>query len=588
MSRSPRTVTQTSTTAPPAWLQAQQQDFLGRANALSQQEYQPYTGQLVQGLTGDQQQARQMLRDRIASGGSQQFRDGRTALDGIIGGGSYTAPGRVTVGDNDFLGRTTEFDAANPYGGRTTELGQNSFIGQTTSFDPSNPMAGRRAEFSGVNPYAGREVAFSGQNAMIGQRAQFNPTANRFLGATTPVGSNEFLGAQTQVARNRYLDEDNPYLQQVIDSTTGDVTRAFNLQQAPAQLAQFAMGGAFGGTAHLQAMQESQRALAQELGRTASGLRSEDFNARRQLAESEADRITSTRLSDLGRNAGLAQDGLALRANIAQGDLGRNASLLQQGLQFGADLADRGISRDADLLQRNSEFGAQLRQTDLARNADLAQRNAEFRANLDNQGIDRDADLFQRSNEFGAQLRQSDLDRNSQLQQDWLRTRASLDQADLGRNADLSQRNAEFAAQLQQADLARNAGLAQDMLGLRFNADTGNRDAEQRAREFADSQRLSALGLLPGFEDMGIRDIEALNDMGAEEREYLQQLLAAQYGQFLDARDWDAQRLGIYGDALGRVAPHYQNTTGTSPNPNYQSRGQQILGGGLALAGLGI
>ena len=447
MSRSPRTVTQTSTTAPPSWLQAQQQDFLGRANALSQQAYQPYTGQLVQGLTADQTQARQMLRDRIASGGSQQFRDGRAALDGIIGGSSYTAPGQVGVGTNDYLG-------------------------QTTSFDPSNPMAGRRATVGG----------------------------NAFLGQTTGVGANQFLGRETEVARNRFLDENNPYLGQVIDNTLGDVTRAFNLQQAPQQLAQFAMGGAFGGSAHLQAMGESQRALAQELGRTATGLRSDDFNARRQLAESEADRITNTRLADLGRNAGLAQDGIALRANIAQADIARNADLAQRGIEFNAQMDDRGISRDAD--------------------------------------------LFQRSNEFGANLRQG--------------------------------------------DLARNAGLAQELLGLRFNADTGNRDAEQRAREFANGQRLQALGMLPGFEDMGIRDIQALNAMGAEERDYLQQLLAAQYGQFIDARDWDAQRLGIYGSALGQVAPNYQNQTSTGANPNYQSMGQQIFGGGLALLGLGI
>lgn len=401
MSRQPRTVTQTSssTTAPPSWLQAQQQDFLTRATNLSNQEYTPYTGQLVQGLTGDQQQARSLLRDRIASGGSQQFRDGRTALESIIGGGSYTAPGV-----NDYLGRTT-------------------------SFDPSNPMAGRR----------------------------------------TTVGQNAFLGQGTQVARNRFLDENNPFLQQVIDDTTGDVTRAFNLQNAPAQLAQFSQAGAFGGTAHLQAMQESQRALAQELGRTASGIRSEDFSARRQLAESEADRITQTGLADLNRNADLAQ----------------------RGIDTQADLDERGISRDADLFQRGNEFAANLRQGDLSRNADLA-----------GQGI-------------------------------------------------------------------RN---------------------QMDARQFADSQRLSALGLLPGFEDMGVRNIEALNRMGAEERDYLQQLLAAQYGQFIDRRDWDAQRLGIFGNALGQVAPSYQNTTGsqTGANPNYQSRGQQIVGGGLTLLGLGI
>ena len=486
MSRSPRTVTQTTTntTAPPEWLQAQQQDYLRRANEMSNRPYEAYTGQLVQGLTGDQTQARQMLRDRIASGGSQQFRDGQTALNGIIGGSSYTAPGRVSVGTNDYLG-------------------------QTTSFDPSNPMYGRRAAFDASNPVVGRR-------AQVGE--------NGFIGQTTAVGSNQFLGRETEVARNRFLDENNPFLQSVIDNTTADVTRAFNQQQAPQQLAQFAMGGAFGGSAHLQAMGESQRALAQELGRTATGLRSEDFNARRQLAESEAERLTSTRLADIGRNAGLAQEGIALRANIAQGDLSRNADLTQRGNEFRADLEDRGLGRDADLIQRSREFAA----------------------SLEDQGIGRDADLFQRSNEFGANLRQN--------------------------------------------DLARNAGLAQDILGLRFNADTGNRDAEQRAREFSSAQRLQALGLLPGFEDTGIRDIQALNAMGAEERDYLQQLLAAQYGQFIDERDWDISRLGIYGNALGGVAPNYQNSSGTSTgaNPNYQSRGQQVLGGGMALLGLGI
>ncbi|MFO0157785.1 MAG: hypothetical protein ACK51V_01955, partial [bacterium] len=354
-----------NTTAPPEWLQAQQQDYLRRANEMSNRPYEAYTGQLVQGLTGDQTQARQMLRDRIASGGSQQFRDGRAALDGIIGGSSYTAPGRVSVGPNDYLG-------------------------QTTRFDPSNPMYGRRAAFDASNPIVGRR-------AQVGE--------NGFIGQTTPGGSSQFLGRETEVARNRFLDENNPFLQSVIDNTTADVTRAFNQQQAPQQLAQFAMGGAFGGSAHLQAMGESQRALAQELGRTATGLRSEDFNARRQLAESEAERLTSTRLADIGRNAGLAQEGIALRANIAQGDLSRNAEHTQRGNEFRADLEDRGLGRDADLIQRSREFAA----------------------NLEDQGIGRDADLFQRSNEFGANLRQNDLARNAGLAQDMLGLRFNAD-----------------------------------------------------------------------------------------------------------------------------------------------------------------
>lgn len=391
MSRSPRTVTQTSSTSTPAWLQTQQQDFLSRANALSNQQYTPFTGQMVAGMTGDQTQARTMLRDRIASGGSQQFRDGRTALNDIIGGGSYSAPGRV-------------------------------------GFDAFSPIAGRDGG--------------SGVRSMFGERAS--------------VGNNQFMGQTTDVARNRFLDDNNPFLNSVVDSTLGDVTRSFNQNQAPQQLAQFAMGGAFGGSAHAQAMGESQRQLAQELGRTATGLRSDDFNARRQLAESEAERITGTRLADIGRNS------------------------------------------------------------------DLAQRSLEAQARLDDSGIGRDMNIFQRGNEFAANLRQ------------------------------------------------------------------GDRDAEQRAREFANSQRLSALNLMPSYEDTGIRDIEALNAMGAEERDYMQNLLSSQYGQFLDARDWDTQRLGVFGNALGQTAPNFQNTTGTSPNPNHQSRGQQLMGGGMTLLGLGI
>jgi hypothetical protein len=339
-----------------------------------------------------------MLRDRIASGGSQQFRQGRDTLNSIIGGGSYEAPER---------------------------------------------------------------------NAYLGARTAYNPLANEFLGQSVGVGRNSYLGRETEVARNRFLDEKNPFLDETVNYATGDVTRAFNQQQAPAQLAQFALGGAFGGTAHLAAMGESQRALAQELGRVSTTIRGDDFNARRQLAESEAERITGTRLADLNRNAGIEQDGISLQAQMAQADLSRNAQLMQDALQFGSSLSQR--------------------------------------------------------------------------------------------------------------DLDRNAGLAGQ--GIRNQMD---------ARQFADSQRLQAIGMLPGFEDAGIRDIQALNNMGAEERDYLQQLMAANYGQFIDRRDWDASRLGIYGNALGQVAPNYQNTTGTSPNPNYQSRGQQILGAGMSLLGLGI
>lgn len=65
----------------------------------------------------------------------------------------------------------------------------------------------------------------------------------------------------------------NPYTEQLVSDVTGDISRNFANVTQPGLMSQFQMGGAFGGSAHQQALQGAQGALAQELGQAATGIR---------------------------------------------------------------------------------------------------------------------------------------------------------------------------------------------------------------------------------------------------------------------------------------------------------------------------
>lgn len=89
---------------------------------------------------------------------------------------------------------------------------------------------------------------------------------------------------------NPYLQGENPFLQQTIDSTLGDITRNYNLTTAPAMTTANARSGSFGNAGLAQMQAEQQRALAQELGRASGNLRFADYQQRSQLYDAERNR----------------------------------------------------------------------------------------------------------------------------------------------------------------------------------------------------------------------------------------------------------------------------------------------------------
>lgn len=93
------------------------------------------------------------------------------------------------------------------------------------------------------------------------------------LGFTSPswAGGNPFLG------------QGNPYLQQNIDATMGDMARNYNLLTAPATTSAMAKSGSFGNSG-LDQMQQNQLLNQQQaMGNQAAQMRMQDYNNQQQM-----------------------------------------------------------------------------------------------------------------------------------------------------------------------------------------------------------------------------------------------------------------------------------------------------------------
>lgn len=112
-------------------------------------------------------------------------------------------------------------------------------------------------------------------------------------------------------------------------------------------------------------------------------------------------------------------------------------------------------------------------------------------------------------------------------------------------------------------------GLAQELGDISSQYRFNDYNAQQ-------DRQLQGLGLAGSLSNAQYNGANQLLDIGNQQQQM-------DYMEFLRGQGWDAQQLGLLGNALGTANGAYSNQT--SPNPNYQSTGQQL--GGLALAGLG-
>jgi len=177
-----------------------------------------------------------------------------------------------------------------------------------------------------------------------------------------PVSAPQFRGLLSQDI-GAYQ---SPYQQQVIDLAMGDIQRQADIARGGAQ-DRAIRAGAFGGSRSALLESESQRPYAEQMARTAAGLRQSGFE--QAQAAAQADLARQQQLGIFG--AGQQQQ----RA-LQQAQLGQQAGI------FGAELGQQRRMQQAQLQQQR-----QLGGLDIAGRAALAQPSLEMQARQQRAGL---------------------------------------------------------------------------------------------------------------------------------------------------------------------------------------------------------
>lgn len=181
-------------------------------------------------------------------------------------------------------------------------------------------------------------AGFSGDQLQGFDRVrQIADAGNPLMGQAQDYVSKALNGGQVYTPQANPYAGENPYLGQMIEDSQNEVARSYNNTVAPNLMAQFNAGGAYGGTAHQEALSGSQRQLADHLRQISTTARGDDYNRQVQMAENALNRDQQAwqmnrgqELAALGAVPGLSQsrydDARALM------NIGQQQQNLYQGL----------------------------------------------------------------------------------------------------------------------------------------------------------------------------------------------------------------------------------------------------------------
>ena len=274
-------------------------------------------------------------------GYGQPVYDNNGNMIGVTGGPPKQQPPASTVGGNPDATSVTQNELPTELKPLAKEFTSKAIKLSNTPFQYYN-----QARFAGFTPeqmqamqmIAGRArkgspLTAAGTNALIGLLGGWNVPSwqgnNQYLGATTPQANWTFSGAPET---NPYAGLDNPYLQKTIDYAQADAYRALN----PMFQAQQRASGSFGNSGLAEAQT---RQAADVFGNIANQARMQDYGTQQQLAESAIGRGLQNQQFNVGNYNQMGQ----FNANLGLSDIGRNASLAQDVLnnknQFGLNAA---------------------------------------------------------------------------------------------------------------------------------------------------------------------------------------------------------------------------------------------------------
>jgi hypothetical protein len=295
------------------------------------------------------------------------------AVKSLTGGGGSSAGQTTTTQQVDPQTQAMQQDLYS----RSQQIAQQPFIPYTgpmvAGFSPD-----QLRQFQATRGLFESGMGYDPTKALQGMaQEQFKPTIQPVTGfeaptieATQAPGAAQIGPVSTPQFRG-LLSQDigayqSPYQQQVIDLAMGDIQRQADIARTGAQ-ERAIRAGAFGGSRSALLESESQRPYAEQMARTAAGLRQSGF----QQAQAAAER-------DLARQQqlGVFGAGQEQQRALQQAQLGQQAGI------FGAELGQQRRMQQAQLQQQR-----QLGGLDIAGRAALTQPQLEMQARAQRSGL---------------------------------------------------------------------------------------------------------------------------------------------------------------------------------------------------------
>lgn len=209
-------------------------------------------------------------------------------------------------------------------GGNTTSTGTTVSKSEPPAYiKPYSIDLANRANALSNRPYqqyTGEQVAplnarhNAGLNMISNRALNGDPSLSAATNQAQNTLNGNYLGKGAYA--NQMAGVDNPYLNQVINNTNADITRAFTNSTMPQTDASFARSGAFGGSAWQQANAENNRQMANEIAKNTSNLRMSDYQTQQQLAENLAQRQSQAYSQERANQMGMVGAGQQLSNQV--------------------------------------------------------------------------------------------------------------------------------------------------------------------------------------------------------------------------------------------------------------------------------
>ena len=295
------------------------------------------------------------------------------AVKSLTGGGGSAAGQTTTTQQVDPQTQAMQQDLY----GRSQQIAQQPFIPYTgpmvAGFSPD-----QLRQFQATRGMFESGMGYDPTQALQGMaQDQFRPTIQPVTGfqaptikATQAPGAAQ-IGPVSTPQFQGLLSQDigayqSPYQQQVIDLAMQDIQRQADIARGGAQ-ERAIRAGAFGGSRSALLESESQRPYAEQMARTAAGLRQAGFEQAQRAAQADLARQQQLGIFGAGQEQqrALQQAQLGQQAGIFGAELGQQRRMQQAALEQQRQIAGLDIAGRAALTQPQLEMQARAQRAGL-------------------------------------------------------------------------------------------------------------------------------------------------------------------------------------------------------------------------------